>query len=70
MISHRNGITSVYRMDWIVSLPHYVGLKKIEIVGNVVSDEQYKGPIPTTDDYENYYWNHNLNTKQYKFSDE
>lgn len=44
--------------------------KKIEIVGNVVSDVQYTGPIPTPDDYENYYYNHNLNTKQYKFSDE
>lgn len=40
---------------------------RIEVVGNVVEEDGYMGPIPNESDYERDYYAHN---KEYKFSDE
>ncbi len=42
--------------------------KKIEVIGNVVTNRGFQGPVPSAIDYEEYYLNHKINTP--KFSDE
>lgn len=40
---------------------------RIEVVGNVVQENEYAGPIPSDNDYESYSASHK---ESYKFSDE